>query len=380
MELFQASKQWAQRPPDERFWGLDDMLENARASKMFSDETVQRPGSLNLVAPEDSSELMLNIGFGEPLALTNWSFGQLCQRLKAPADFLIGLDSPELAASCLNRRKLLQAHETKSCLMVYHRDQRVNALTSDRYARIYDADILARLVPLSTQGWHTPPARAAYDNDPRARPATVEDIQDRSSVQVGEMIAPAGLYRGDRDMFVFMVNTDVRIDDGTDEGLSRGFFVRNSEVGAASFSFTEFAYRHVCGNHIVWGAQDVREVRLRHIGQGKTDKALHALACELKEYAQSSVSDDEALIARAKNFVLGDDKDEVLDFLFGKRLMTRKLAEQAYETCVEQEPQLNPRSVWGIVQGVTRVSQEQAFANKRTDLDNITPKLLERVA
>ena len=45
------------------------------------------------------------------------------------------------------------------------------------------------------------------------------------------MIAPAGIYASDHDMFAFLVNEEYRIDDGSDGGLARGFFVQNSEVG-----------------------------------------------------------------------------------------------------------------------------------------------------
>jgi len=46
------------------------------------------------------------------------------------------------------------------------------------------------------------------------------------------MISPAGIYASDHDMFSFLVNEEYRIDDGSDGGLARGFFVQNSEVGA----------------------------------------------------------------------------------------------------------------------------------------------------
>ena len=77
------------------------------------------------------------------------------------------------------------------------------------------------------------------------------------------MIAPAGLYASDHDCFAFMVNESVTVDDGSDGGLCRGFFVSNSEVGAASLKFTSL-YRSVCGNHIVWGAKQAQERHCPH--------------------------------------------------------------------------------------------------------------------
>lgn len=380
MNLTEASKQYFLRPDDERYNSLEEMHAEATRQRQIS-QSVRLPKQLlPSIGYDDEQRTMLlkTHEGGRDYVLGNWSFNQLCQRLHAPADYLLSLDDPHLEAACLNKN-IRQVPDNAQGLQLYHQDGFLRAVTSHRYSRIYDCDILRRLLPLKGAGWKTPPAWGRA-NDPRARQATAADVSNYSLVKVGDWIKPSGLYRGDRDMFVFMVNDENRINDGTDLGLGRGFFVRNSEVGCASFSYTEFAYRYVCGNHIVWGAQDVREVRLRHIGRETPDLALQTLAVQLIEYANSSAREDELLIAKSKNFVLGDNKDDVLDFLFGKRLMSRKLAQEAYETCEEFEPALNPRSVWGIVQGVTRSSQQLSFANKRYEQDSVTPKLLQLVA
>jgi len=85
----------------------------------------------------------------------------------------------------------------------------------------------------------------------KRRQKKVEEFQQ--SLKVGDKIAPAGLYGSDHDMFAFMVLENRRIEDGTEGGLSRGAFFSNSEVGGGAFRIKSFYYRHVCGNHIVWG-------------------------------------------------------------------------------------------------------------------------------
>ena len=385
MQLMEASKQWALRPPDERFDSLAQMYAQAQQQRQIS-QSIKLPESASLQIGYDALDEELNLevsGIGH-FALNNWTLSQLCNRAQAPADYLIGLDDPELLATCLNRSMFKQAHSPdvnsrRAGTQLYHQDGTLRAITSNRYSRIYDCDILQRLLPLNEAGWKTPPAWGG-PNSPGARQATAKDVVNYSLVKLGDWIRPSGLYRGDRDMFVFLINDENRINDGSDLGLGRGFFVRNSEVGCASFSYTEFAYRYVCGNHIVWGAQDVREVRLRHIGADTPEKAFQALTCQLVEYANSSTETDELLIKRSKEFVLGANKNEVLDFLFGKRLLTRKLAGEAYDLCERFEDKLNPRSIWGIVQGVTRASQEQVYADKRNQVDELTPKLLKLVA
>jgi hypothetical protein len=389
MELMTACKQYMTRPDDERYKSLEDMYADALNQRNNS-QTIRLPADTVLKIGYDAMEedmfleatgedMWLEAADQVALSLNNWTFGQVCGRVKAPADYLLSLGDPELAAECLNRglakRRISDmARQTKG-LQLYHCRGTLRAVTSKVYSRIHDCDIIQRLIPLKDQGWKTPPAWGS-PNSAGAWQATEEDVCNYSLVQPGDWIKPSGLYRGDRDMFAFMVNDQSRIDDGTDQGLGRGFFVRNSEVGAASFSFMDFLYRYICGNHIVWGAQNVQEVRLRHVGADTPEKAFDALACELIEYANMSVAGDELLIKKAKKFVLGASKEEVLDFLFGKNLMSRKLANDCYETCERFEAQLNPRSAWGIIQGLTRTSQEAGFADKRSKLDSITPKIL----
>jgi len=125
----------------------------------------------------------------------------------------------------------------------------LRALTSEQYKRIWNWEVVERLLPLQERGWRVPQARPAFPDQPGARPATEADILDDAgfglSVKVGDMIAPAGLYASAHDMFAFLINEQKRIKDGTEEGLSRGIFFENSEVGDKALRCTTFLYRHV---------------------------------------------------------------------------------------------------------------------------------------
>jgi hypothetical protein len=191
------------------------------------------------------------------------------------------------------------------------------------------------------------------------------------------------LYASDHDCFAFMVNEDSRIDDGSDGGLSRGFFVSNSEVGAGAFKLTAFMYRHVCGNHIVWDASNVTEVRLVH--RGKADQRFgHELAVELRKYATASAAEDQRLVAAAMRYEIGHSKDEVLDALFGKKIATREKLEIAFVLANYESDQcrnqFSPRSAWGMVQGLTRLSQTTNFADERVELDRAAGRILALVS
>jgi hypothetical protein len=203
------------------------------------------------------------------------------------------------------------------------------------------------------------------------------------SVRVGDTIAPAGLYASDRDMFVFLVDDQhcLRNPADPDVPLARGFMLWNSEVGDKSVGGCAFLYDSVCGNHIVWGARDLQEFRIRHVGQAR-GKAFSKLRVDLARYAESSVSDEQAKIERAQSYELGATKEEVIDTLMGfvakKKLavLKRPLLEEAYDTALEADRYGNPRTPWAVAQGVTQLSQGKEYASTRVDMDVAAGKLM----
>jgi hypothetical protein len=259
------------------------------------------------------------------------------------------------------------------------------AVTSTDYKRIWNSEITYRLLELPAKGWKVPPARPARAGQAGTRIATQADCLAASdfglSIYPGQQIAPAGLYASDHDLFVFLVNEARRIQDG-DGWLSRGFFLWNSEVGAASFGVMAFFYRHVCGNHIVWGAKDVKELRIRHVGADNVRRAFNTLRVDLIKYADRSESEDRAIIERAKTLELGGTKEQVLDRLFKLRIpaLTQSIAERAYVETERNYPlDGNPRSPWGIANGITRLSQASSYADARVDLDKAAGKVMQIV-
>jgi hypothetical protein len=122
----------------------------------------------------------------------------------------------------------------------------------------------------------------------------------------------------------------------------------------------------------------VDEVSVRHIGNA-ADRAKFAFELVAKKYSNESVSDEEARIYSARRCVIGATKAEVLDVIFGKRkLLAKRVVEAAYDACI---PDIDgpPNTVWGLVQGVTRVSQMTKYADARNEMDKAAGKLLQLV-
>ncbi len=137
-----------------------------------------------------------------------------------------------------------------------------------------------------------------------------------------------------------------------------------------------FLYDHVCGNHIVWGAKDVKEFRVRHVGSARS-RAFSRIQIRLRQYADSSASEDEAKLLKAQSFELGKSKDEVLSALLSYASKRRLSALSEVEVAENNERYGNPRTPWAVAQGLTELSQRSSYASRRVDIDRDAGKLME---
>lgn len=383
MELFKASSQWSSRPSDERFATLQEMYDACKGYADTAKVSHVPYGDLRVEAVKDDVQIAGKAG--KFAKLTHWAFGQLSRLVGAPADYLRTVPAT-LATQNLNWGLKNKADDfgTKEAQLLFHSngDLLLRSVTSEKYSRIWNWEISKRLLTLGDMGWRVPPARPAMLDQKGTRKATKDDVLDSAKsfdigIKEGDLIAPSGIYASDHDMFAFMVNEKFPIDSGSGKPMYKGFFAWNSEVGASSFGLMTFLYDAVCGNHIVWGAQNVREVRIKHVGSADA-RATQELQVELRRYSQSAVGDIEIAIKRARTVTIAAKKEDVLQKLFDKRIATFTNLEKAY-ALAEKHESVNgaPNTVWGMVSGLTRLSQDTPYADKRVDLDRQAGKLME---
>ncbi len=380
MNLYKASNQWQTRPPDERFSTLQDMAQACQSYRDIAQEFAIPYNQLKAVG--EGRDLFLDDGGGRRFELTNWAFGQLSQRAGAPAGYLRTLPT-SLVAQNLNTGLEINKSEDTAYLM-YHQNGGLLArsVTTERYARIWNNEICKRLMDLSGSGWMVPPARPAFKDQPGTRLATEDDVLKANpfslTIKVGDPIAPAGLYASDHDMFAFLVDPTRKIEDGSDGGLFRGFFIWNSEVGSASFGICAFLWRSICGNHIVWDVKDVKEFKVRHIGKTVNERAFGELTEGVKKYAEASANGLESRISKAKQLTLGANIDDVASMIYKMRIpmLTKKQIELAYHSTVANAVDGDPNTAWGMANGMTRVSQETLYTDERMVLDRAAGKVL----
>jgi hypothetical protein len=215
-----------------------------------------------------------------------------------------------------------------------------------------DADVVESLMPaIAGTGWHVHPAHPNHGSE------------------------SAGLYASDRDMFAFFVNDDhpVAVGDAT---LGRGFFLWNSETGAATFGLTTFLYNYVCGNHIVWGADQVNELRIVHRHRTPDRFYRDALPILNRFVENIAVSDRvRSTVEKAMATKIGSAPHEALNW-FSPEPFTK------YEVIAGYQAGLNAgddvSTVWGMVQGLTAAARTLPHTDARVDLEQRAGRFLIR--
>lgn len=358
MNLMTASRQWASRPRDERYDSLDRLIAALEDRRERSAEHVDRV-ERHRIEHDDRGELYL-AGENGRWQFTNWSFSQLCDRLGAPQWFVSELN-PDTAARVLN--ELMNDGEENKLMTVRGRGAApdvLQAITSPRYGRIWDADVaraVKRIAEMDSR-WHNPMARDIITGNAE----------------------PGGLYTGDRDVFIFMIDGGSDYDVGPRALLNRGFFVRNSEVGNARLELTTFLFNRVCGNHIIYGARDIKSVIIWHNSTGPNRyRSEFAPALE----AFTARDPDLGAIKRAQTIRLLDlpgvghhehiDDDWKRDFARAFKF-TRKETNAAFDAALREEGRCY--YLWDVVQGLTEVARGIPFQDRRLDLEVRAAELL----
>lgn len=353
VNLYDAHTQWLNRPADERYSSVDDLY---KAVSLRKSRSVQTIAAINGLRVESSnSALMLN-GAKPPIYFTHSGFSQLCSRIGAPASYLRSL-APSLAKECLQYGLQISAERCNMLIRVESSSQGsafekyAAAFTGPAYGRIWDADVIENLVHgVQNTSWHVPPARSAHGS------------------------VNSGLYASDHDMFAFMVNDEKPVEIGNAK-LGKGFFCWNSETGTSTFGLTTFLYNYVCGNHIVWDVDEVKQLTIYHRShalQKFYSAAMPALETFLEnKVAAESVKDT---IGRSMSYRIAPNLEKTLDW-FGSRPFTRREISSAWESGLSQGEDVT--TLWGMIQGLTAVARDYPFADKRVDLERRAGSLLK---
>lgn len=363
--LMTASRQWASRPNDERFLSLHDLADHCYAQRKRSAGKVISSKSITCEADPESpiNGLVIMGKEGAAAAPSHFAFGQLANRAGAPAGYLRTLAAP-LAADCINYG-LKVVRDVEDIGLLLRKDENgavgVAAATGPNYGRVWNSSIADALVHSFGDGvtgdWKVPG-------------------EFGKAVEVTK--ANTTLYAGDRDMFVFLADEQNRITlpnrrNGKQGSLARGFFVRNSEVGAGLLEITAFLFDYVCCNRIVWGATDVTRIAIRHTS-GAPDRWLEEALPVLEQYRHAAATPIEAKLqaAQAKKI------DNVEEFLKNRKFTAAIIGRaQAAHELEEGRPM---ETVWDAVTGLTAAARNIQWQDERVAVERSAGKLLDLVS
>lgn len=354
--LMTASKQWMSRTDDQRFTSLAEL--KAAVSKRKDESFTQQVRSDRLqVAFRESDQDLRLVAPGredKPLELTNWSFGQLAQLASAPASYLRQLPA-QLAAQ--NLQYGLENRADRPDALLYgmsNGDDHVAALTSVKYGRIYDLQVVNAVEQANPEGrWQVPAASYAARDPKRA----------------------TTLYASDRDVFIFLVDPVNEIEVNGDK-LFRGFIVWNSEVGSQVFGLQTFLYRYVCDNRIIWGATQVKELRIRHTS-GAPERFAYEGARQLAAYAEESAAATIAGVKKAQETICPTGKDKTVEQWLQASGFTLAQAKQTVTFAKAEEG--DARTVWQVVNGATAYARSIGHTDARREVESLAGKLMDKI-
>lgn len=356
MNIMTANHEWSTRPADQRFETLAALRESVHNRRMRS-RSVDVQTSL-VQASEVEGDLVINgkITASRP---SHWAFGQLATNIKAPAGYLRSLPLPMVVPLLNHGLKNSNRETVKFMTVAGDGDNETNtlqAVTSQTYGRIWDSD--------------------AVDAVER----TVERTGNKFYNPLDWNGKRSGLYASDHDVFMFMIDGGSMLDIGPRAQLNRGFIVWNSETGARTFGLMTFLFNIVCGNHIIWGAQDVNKVVIRHTSGGPYRFDTQA-APALKAYAEASAAPLEASIRKAQEFTLPVTKkamkDDLLEWCGKHGKFTRSEVSSAIDFAKSEEGDC--RTLWQLVQGFTAYARGFDYIDARIDLEKRAGNLLNLV-
>jgi len=361
--ITRACREWWTRPDDERFTTLDE-LHAATYARSAASEIRVTPNFKLLAHGSEEAGGGLSLyeeSLGE-LVPSHWSLGQLATTAHVPARWIREMArvpaGPAFAAHALNLglRHLAgpESLQVMSRRLAEGDRRELRCLVGPDYGRIHDHEVVEAVRHANADGRWQIPASSNLSLSPKR--ATT-------------------LYASDRDVFIFLVDEKnpvrVQVDDHP-RHLYRGFMVWNSEVGHHRFGFMTFLYDFICDNRMVFGAREVKELRIRHT-KNAPERFAREVRPMLRAYAEASVGDVESQLERAARMRIGTSDNEVLSWL-ARHDFTKREGEGIIRTAKAEEG--GARTLWEVVNGGTALARSIPHTDDRVALERRVGRLL----
>lgn len=366
--------EWMKRPDDERFLSLDDLHDKVRQR---TENCRERVVPVRALRPSDNGEHPVIETDHGSLQANHWSFGQLCARVGAPADYIRNLP-PHLATENLAHGVNNARSDT---VKVYDDGETLRAITGPNYGRIHDHKIVGAvktMVENSDTDWKVPGVMnwGTGQYDP--------------AIPVSKKTTT--LFASDRDVALFLCDDQTPIEvgklaNGDPDLMFRGFFMKNSEVGDGSLYVATMYLRGVCENRCLWGVEGFNEIRIRH-----TKGAPYRMIAEVQPVLESyrHRSDPTRVVAGVKEAksqtVIAtkpwSDREKAQEEQIAFLTKTMKFPRETALAILKHEAPGTDReqltSVWDFTNQVTSYAQTARHHDRRLAIEAKASALLAR--
>lgn len=336
--LTQASKELFRRTPDERYANLDDLWHHCQELKDRSTDRWHPPAEIRVQAHAGRLDLTLGRGEVEGYRLNDWSFSQLCKLANVSRDTV-----NKVSAETAGRVFAETLPQGGKPMQVLTADRVVRSVHGASYTRLHNLDLLAIVKEFAT---------------------------DFQPPQAG-MNGATGLYCGEQDMFVFLIDPTGWIEiEG--EAFAPGLFLWNSEVGRRSIGLQTFFFQAVCQNHILWDCVEVVSFTRKHTANVvESLSEIRRIIARLVEKRDERRDGFARVMKNAFQMRLGDKAEDVAKVLF-KHGIPRDLAKRALALAEKQ----GRFTLFSLVDALTRVAGEFDNAGDRLEADEKAGALL----
>jgi len=232
-------------------------------------------------------------------------------------------------------------------MQVFTLDRTIRSIHGASYTRLHNLDLLAIVKEFGT---------------------------DFQPPQTG-MNGATGLYCGEQDMFVFLIDPTGWAEIGG-EAFAPGFFLWNSEVGRRSVGVQTFWFQAVCQNHIVWDAVEVVDFSRKHTANvSESLSEIRRIIARLVDTRDERRDGFARVMQKAFETRLGNNAEDVAKVLF-KHGIPRDLAKQAL-ALAERRGRF---TIFSLVDALTRVAGQYQNAGDRLEADEKACALLTLAA
>ena len=378
-----VANNWANRPADERFISLTDLIDvkKNKHNLMTGGLVDVKTSNFKVSAEETGTDLKQGKIFIEykdettnkwfKTEPTNWAFNQVSSLGKAPSSYLRTLPATLSAENIfwgISQNRNRQFVKPYAAVPGAAAEGTLHAMTGPDYGRIYDYEVATSV------------KEAIYNTDFKVPGALTGNNTYDPFVPV--TAATTTLFASDRDIFLFLVDDlnpiEVgKLKNGDPDLMFIGFYVSNSEVGAKSFRLGTMYLRGICMNRCLWGVENFQEIKINHT-KFALDRFRDEVAPALKVYSSGNSNDLIEGVQKAKAQKIAENDQEMLEY-FQKRVgLSQRMSQQALDRHLEEE-QEPARTTWDAVQSITAIARDIPHQDNRFELEKKAGQLLDKI-